>query len=76
MSGKLFATQPHIRRFGIPQRRQDRKYTSPQAVHHNPYFPAGFATLHLFRFEAGKIVELWDLGQPMPAESPNKDGMF
>jgi predicted SnoaL-like aldol condensation-catalyzing enzyme len=98
------------------------KYTSPQGVHHNPYFPAGFpalrqgmlenhaqfpqeridirhvvgegnlvavhsqvthtpgepgfATLHLFRFEAGKIVELWDFGQPVPADSPNQDGMF
>jgi len=36
----------------------------------------GFATLHLFRFEGDKIAELWDLGQPVPADSPNADGMF
>jgi len=23
-----------------------------------------------------KILELWDLGQPVPADSPNRDGMF
>jgi predicted SnoaL-like aldol condensation-catalyzing enzyme len=36
----------------------------------------GVATMHVFRFVDGKIVELWDVGQPVPAESPNTDGMF
>lgn len=36
----------------------------------------GFAILHLFRFEDGKIVELWDFTQPVLAESPNADGLF
>jgi predicted SnoaL-like aldol condensation-catalyzing enzyme len=36
----------------------------------------GVAVVHIFRFENGKIVELWDLGQPIPEESPNKYGMF
>jgi predicted SnoaL-like aldol condensation-catalyzing enzyme len=36
----------------------------------------GAAVVHLFRFEEGHIVELWDLGQPVPEESPNQYGMF
>jgi predicted SnoaL-like aldol condensation-catalyzing enzyme len=24
----------------------------------------------------GKIIELWDVGQAIPAESPNENGMF
>jgi predicted SnoaL-like aldol condensation-catalyzing enzyme len=36
----------------------------------------GFAVLHLFRFEDGKIIELWDFTQPVLAESPNSDGLF
>lgn len=36
----------------------------------------GGAVVHLFRFENGRIVELWDLGQPVPGESPNQYGMF
>lgn len=36
----------------------------------------GFAVMHLFRFENGKIVEMWDLGQEIPEETPNQHGMF
>lgn len=36
----------------------------------------GVATVHLFRFQGDKIVELWDLSQPLPENSPNQDGMF
>ncbi len=36
----------------------------------------GFAVVHIFRFVQGRIVELWDLGQPVPEESPNANGMF
>jgi predicted SnoaL-like aldol condensation-catalyzing enzyme len=32
--------------------------------------------LHLFRFKDGKIVEMWDLGQQVPKDLPNQDGMF
>ncbi len=44
-------------------------------VKHKPA-ELGFAVMHLFRFENGKIVELWDLGQPIPEESLNQHGMF
>ena len=36
----------------------------------------GATVVHIFRFENGKIVELWDLGQPIPEQSPNQYGMF
>jgi len=36
----------------------------------------GAAVVHIFRFENGRIVELWDLGQPVPETSPNQYGMF
>jgi len=36
----------------------------------------GFAVMQIFRFENGKIVEMWDLGQEIPEETPNQHGMF
>lgn len=44
-------------------------------VRHQPA-EQGFATVHIFRFENGRIVELWDLGQPVLEDSPNQHGMF
>lgn len=37
---------------------------------------SGVALVHIFRFEAGKIVELWDIGQVVPESSSNAYGMF
>ncbi|GAB2511530.1 hypothetical protein GCM10027084_28390 [Pseudoxanthomonas sangjuensis] len=36
----------------------------------------GYAVVHLFRFEAGRIAEMWDMAQEVPADSPNADGLF
>ncbi len=36
----------------------------------------GIAVVHIFRFEMGKIMEIWDLGQPVPGETQNQYGMF
>ena len=36
----------------------------------------GAAVIHVFRFENGRIAELWDVGQPVPKDSPNQHGMF
>lgn len=37
---------------------------------------AGHAVVHLFRFEGDKVAELWDVGQQLPADSPNENGAF
>jgi predicted SnoaL-like aldol condensation-catalyzing enzyme len=36
----------------------------------------GVAVVHIFRFQDNQIVELWDMGQPIPEDSPNENGMF
>jgi predicted SnoaL-like aldol condensation-catalyzing enzyme len=36
----------------------------------------GIAAVHIFRFEGDRIAEMWDIGQPVPADSPNANGMF
>ena len=36
----------------------------------------GTAVVHIFLFKNGKITELWDLGQPVPLETVNENGMF
>ena len=35
-----------------------------------------FAAVHIFRIRDGKIVELWDVVQQVPQDSPNANGMF
>lgn len=36
----------------------------------------GTFVVHIFRFENGKIIELWDVGQPIPESSLNQNGIF
>lgn len=36
----------------------------------------GYAVMHIFRFENGKIAEMWDFGQEVPADMINENGMF
>jgi len=36
----------------------------------------GVAVVHIFRFENGRIVELWDVGQAVPESLVNENGMF
>jgi predicted SnoaL-like aldol condensation-catalyzing enzyme len=31
--------------------------------------------VHIFRFDGGLIAELWDIGQPVPEDSPNERGL-
>ena len=44
-------------------------------VQHRPDDP-GAAVVHVFRFEGELIAELWDVGQPVPAQLVNANGMF
>jgi predicted SnoaL-like aldol condensation-catalyzing enzyme len=44
-------------------------------VRHNPAEP-GYALVHIFRFAGDRIVEMWDVAQEVPANSPNSNGMF
>jgi predicted SnoaL-like aldol condensation-catalyzing enzyme len=34
------------------------------------------AVVHIFRFAAGRVAELWDVGAAVPDPSPNTDGAF
>ncbi len=34
------------------------------------------AVIHIFRFKNDRIVELWDIGQPVLRDSPNKNDIF
>lgn len=34
------------------------------------------AAVHIFRFESGRIAELWDVAQEVPPDSPNEHGAF
>jgi predicted SnoaL-like aldol condensation-catalyzing enzyme len=36
----------------------------------------GAVVVHIFRFDGDRIVELWDIGQPVLADSVNANGMF
>src|SRR5512145_361634 len=36
----------------------------------------GAAVVHIFRFQGDLVAELWDVGQAVPEDSPNENGMF
>lgn len=38
--------------------------------------PTEIAVVHILRFEGERIVEMWDIGQEIPPDSPNTLGMF
>ncbi len=49
------------------------------AVHSNIILQEGkpgIATVHIFKFEGDRIIEMWDIGQAVPENSPNQNGMF
>ena len=44
-------------------------------VRQNPGDP-GAAVVHIFRFFEDRIVELWDVGMPVPKDNINENGIF
>lgn len=49
------------------------------AVHSNLVIKPGepeMTVVHIFRFKGEKIVEMWDIGQQIPSDSPNTEGAF
>lgn len=36
----------------------------------------GVAVVHIVKFQGDRTIELWDMGQPVPENSPNENGMF
>lgn len=49
------------------------------AVHGHVQLKPGqleMAVVHIFKIKDGRIAELWDVGQQIPEQSPNQNGMF
>ena len=49
------------------------------AVHSHLVFKPGeleMSVVHIFRFKDGMIVEMWDIGQGIPMDSPNQASAF
>ena len=55
---------------------QDGNYVAVHSQVRQNAHDRGAAVVHIFRFEDERIVELWDLGQAIPQDSPNRHGMF
>jgi predicted SnoaL-like aldol condensation-catalyzing enzyme len=55
---------------------QDGDYVAVHARLRRAGDDAGFAVVHLFRFEQGRIAEMWDIVQAVPGDMVNKNGMF
>jgi predicted SnoaL-like aldol condensation-catalyzing enzyme len=36
----------------------------------------GGVVVHIFRFDGERIMEMWDIGQAIPDDSPNENGIF
>lgn len=70
------AAQNPGKSFEVKRALEDGDLVAVQShVRQKPEDP-GAAVVHLFRFENSRIVELWDVGQPITDEGPNELGMF
>jgi predicted SnoaL-like aldol condensation-catalyzing enzyme len=55
---------------------QDGDYVAVHSRLRRTVDDPGFAVVHLFRFEQGRIAEMWDVVQAVPEEIVNANGMF
>ena len=70
------ATKNPNKKLEIKLTLEDRNLVATYSrVQQNPG-ETGVAVVHIFRFEGNHIVEMWDLGQAIPEDSPNENGMF
>ena len=53
----------------------DTVITHSRVVRQDPELPS-IAVVHIFRFAGERVVELWDVGQVIVADSPNAHGVF
>ena len=53
----------------------DTVMTHSKVVKAGPDGPT-ITVVHIFRFEGDRVVELWDVGQPVPPDCPNEHGAF
>ena len=55
---------------------QDRDHVMVMSrMRHAPELPE-YSLVHVFRFAGGRIAELWDVAQEIPAQSQNENGPF
>jgi predicted SnoaL-like aldol condensation-catalyzing enzyme len=70
------ARQNPDKKFDVLRTLEDGDLVAVHArVQHRPD-DRGAALVHVFRFEGDRIAELWDVGQPVPADPVNANGMF
>jgi predicted SnoaL-like aldol condensation-catalyzing enzyme len=55
---------------------QDGNYVAVHSKLRRGSTDSDIAVVHIFRFEDGRIAELWDIAQVAPEQIVNKNGMF
>jgi predicted SnoaL-like aldol condensation-catalyzing enzyme len=53
----------------------DYVITHSRVARQDPTEP-DISVVHIFRFAAGKVAEIWDVGQMLSKDSPNENGAF